>query len=104
MLDAGVLSFREWAMKETLPLAVLHEAVLQFLRGRGDIAVCGAHAVNAYVAEPRMTQDIDVLATHADFGRDFVHFSPGGNWSRKTSNRLTMKPTPIGKRLATLTL
>lgn len=65
MLNAGVLSFREFVMHEPLPLATLHEAVLQFLRGRADIAVFGAHAVNAYTSEPRMTQDVDVMALHA---------------------------------------
>lgn len=65
MLNAGVLSFREWAMKETLPLAMVHDAVLQFLRGRDDAAIFGAHAVNAYADEPRMTPDVDVMSLHA---------------------------------------
>src|SRR5512132_3864708 len=65
MLNAGVLTFKEFAMREPLPLATIHEAVLGFLRGREDVVVFGATAVNAYVAEPRMTQDIDLMSTRA---------------------------------------
>lgn len=53
-------------MREQLPLATIHDAVLDFLRGRSDAVVFGAQAVNAYVSEPRMSQDIDLLSTHAD--------------------------------------
>lgn len=52
-------------MREPLPLAQIQEAVLEFLRGRDDAAMFGAQAVNAYVGEPRMTQDIDLLSTRA---------------------------------------
>lgn len=52
-------------MAESLPLATLHAAVLDFLQGRDDAALFGAQAVNAYVGEPRMTQDIDLLSTRA---------------------------------------
>ena len=52
-------------MREPLPLATVHEAVLDFLRGRDDVVVFGATAVNAYVAEPRMTQDIDLMSPRA---------------------------------------
>ena len=52
-------------MREPLPLATLHEAVLEFVRGRDDVVVFGATAVNAYVSEPRMTQDIDLMSTRA---------------------------------------
>lgn len=65
MLDAGVLTFREFAMGEPLPLCTVHGAVLEFLRGRDDAILFGAHAVNAYVDEPRMTQDIDLLSPRA---------------------------------------
>ena len=65
MFDAGTLMFREFAMGEPLPLANIQNAVLEFLRHRDDGVVLGAQAVNAYVAEPRMTQDIDVLSTRA---------------------------------------
>ena len=53
-------------MREPLPLATVQQAVLEFLRGRDDVVVFGAQAVNAYVNEPRMTQDLDLLSTHAD--------------------------------------
>jgi hypothetical protein len=65
MLNAGVLTFKEFVMREPLPLAAIHEAVLEFLRGRDDVLVFGATAVNAYVDEPRMTQDIDLMSTRA---------------------------------------
>jgi len=65
MLNAGALTFQEFTMHETLPLASIHEAVLEFLRDRDDVVLFGAHAVNAYVKEPRMTQDVDLLSIHA---------------------------------------
>jgi hypothetical protein len=65
-LNAGALTFEEFAMREQLPLATIHDAVLELLRGRNDVVVFGAQAVNAYVSEPRMSQDIDLLTTHAD--------------------------------------
>jgi hypothetical protein len=65
MLGEGALTFREFVMSEPLPLATLHDAVLEFLRGRDDAVLFGAQAVNAYAAEPRMTQDVDVISTRA---------------------------------------
>src|SRR6185295_8549220 len=65
MFDAGTLTFQEFAMSEPLPLATIQNAVLEFLRDRDDGVVFGAQAVNAYVSEPRMTQDVDVLSTRA---------------------------------------
>jgi Nucleotidyl transferase AbiEii toxin, Type IV TA system len=65
MLNAGTLTFKEFAMREKLPLATIHDAVLEFLRGRDDVVVFGAQAVNAYVSEPRMSQDIDLVSTRA---------------------------------------
>lgn len=53
-------------MREPLPLATIHEAVLEFLRGRDDVVVFGATAVNSYVDEPRMTQAIDLMSTRAN--------------------------------------
>lgn len=64
-LNAGILTFKEFAMREQLPLATIHDAVLEFLRGRDDVVVFGAQAVNAYVDEPRMSQDIDLVSTRA---------------------------------------
>ena len=52
-------------MGEQLPLAVIQEAVLEFLRDRNDVVLFGAQAVNAWVNEPRMTQDIDLLSYRA---------------------------------------
>lgn len=52
-------------MKEPLPLARIHDAVLDFIRNRDDAVLFGAQAVNAYVEEPRMTQDVDILSTRA---------------------------------------
>ena len=66
MFGADVLTFREFMMHEPLPLATLHNAVLEFLRGRDDVVLFGAQAVNAYVAEPRMTEDIGLLSTQAE--------------------------------------
>ncbi len=52
-------------MGEQVPLAMIQEAVLEFLRDRNDVVIFGAQAVNAWVNEPRMTQDIDLLALEA---------------------------------------
>jgi Nucleotidyl transferase AbiEii toxin, Type IV TA system len=65
MFGDGALTFREFAMREPLPLATIHDAVLEFLRGRDDAVLFGAQAVNAYVKEPRMTQDVDIASTRA---------------------------------------
>jgi hypothetical protein len=56
-------------MREPLPLATIHDAILEFLRNRDDAVLFGAQAVNAYVDEPRMTQDVDILSTR---GREFA--------------------------------
>src|SRR5207247_1855264 len=65
MFGDGSLTFREFAMREPLPLATIHDAVLEFLRGRDDAVLYGAQAVNAYVDESRMTQDVDVMSPRA---------------------------------------
>ena len=65
VLGEGTLTFREFAVKEKLPLSGIHNAVLEFLQGRDDAVVYGAQAVNAYVDEPRMTQDVDILSDRA---------------------------------------
>ncbi len=62
MLGADALSFQEFMNRESLSIATLHGAVFAFLRDRQDIVVFGAQAVNAYTEEPRMTQDIDIMA------------------------------------------
>ena len=65
MLNAEVLTFQEFAMNEPLPLSKIQGAVLEFLQGRDDAVLFGAQAVNAYVSEPRATQDVDILSTRA---------------------------------------
>jgi len=61
----GSLTFREFIMREPLPLATIHDAVLEFLRGRDDAVLYEAQAVNAYVDEARMTQDVDIQSSRA---------------------------------------
>ncbi|MBI2877363.1 MAG: nucleotidyl transferase AbiEii/AbiGii toxin family protein [Candidatus Tectomicrobia bacterium] len=65
MFNASILTFQEFVMREPLPLATIQQAVLEFLQGRDDVVVFGAQAVNAYVDQPRMTQDIDLLSPRA---------------------------------------
>src|SRR5690606_25917812 len=65
MLNADVVSFREFVMHEPLPLSKVQEAVLEFLQGRNDAILFDAQAVNAYVDEPRATQDVDIISTRA---------------------------------------
>ncbi len=65
MLNSEILTFREFIMREKLPLATIQSAILEFLRGRDDAVVFGAQAVNAYVSEPRMSQAIDLLSPRA---------------------------------------
>jgi hypothetical protein len=57
-----MLTATEFHMREPLPLHRVHAAILEFCIGRSDIAVFGAQAVNVYVSEPRMTQDVDLLS------------------------------------------
>ena len=66
MFDAGTLTFQEYIMAEPLPLATIQQTVMDFLKERDDAVVFGAQAVNAYVAQPRMTQDVDLLSTRAE--------------------------------------
>ena len=65
MFNADTVTFQEFMTRESLPLATIHNAMLEFLRGRDDAVVFGAQAVNAYVSEPRMTEDINLLSTRA---------------------------------------
>ena len=65
MLNADVISFREFVMHEPLPLSTIQGAVLEFLQGRDDAVLFGAQAVNAYVDEPRATQDVDIMSPRA---------------------------------------
>ena len=65
MLGETFLTIREFAMKDPHPASEVHRIVLEFLQGRTDAAVFGAHAVNAYVREPRNTVDVDIQSTRA---------------------------------------
>lgn len=65
MLNADVLSFQEFVTHEPLPLSTIQGAVLEFLQGRKDAVLFGAQAVNAYVSEPRATQDVDIMSNRA---------------------------------------
>jgi len=53
-------------MNETVPISLIQEAVLEFMQDRDDAIVFGAQAVNAYVDEPRMSQDVDIMALNAE--------------------------------------
>lgn len=64
-IGTDILTFREFMTQESLPLSTLHTAVFEFIRERDDVVMFGAQAVNAYVGEPRMTQDVDLLAVQA---------------------------------------
>ncbi len=66
MFTPGILTFREFMTHESLPLATIHQTVLEFLRERSDVVLFGAQAVNVYVDEPRMSQDVDLLTHDAD--------------------------------------
>ena len=52
-------------MNEPRPLATIQRAVLEFLCNRTDAVLFGTQAVNAYVDQPRMTQDVDILSNRA---------------------------------------
>jgi len=65
MLGDGSLSFQEFARRELIPLARIHDAVLEFLCGRHDAVLTGAHALNAHVDESRMSEDVDILSPRA---------------------------------------
>jgi hypothetical protein len=75
MFGDGALSFQEFIMKEPLPLARIQEAIFEFLRGREDAVMFGAQAVNAYVRERRMTEDVDIMSTRgADLAEELREF------------------------------
>jgi hypothetical protein len=59
------LTLREILMREPLPLSEIQDAVVHFLKGRADAVLFGAQAVNVYVNETRMSEDVDVLSTDA---------------------------------------
>ena len=65
MFNADTLTFQEFSMAEELPLSTVQQEILEFLRGREDVVLFGAQAVNAYIGQPRMTQDVDLLSVRA---------------------------------------
>ena len=59
-------TFREFAMKEPLPLAKIHEIGFANSCAIEMTRCCSVvHAINAYVDEPRMTQDADAMSPRA---------------------------------------
>ncbi len=62
MFGDGALTFREFAMREPLPLATIHDAVLEFLRDRTDAVLSGGEAVNAYVEKSQLTDDMEIMS------------------------------------------
>ena len=124
MFNAGALTFQEFMMRETLPLAKIQNALLEFLRGRDDAVMFGAQAVNAYVKEPRMTQDLNLLSVCADElaqelkdylkdrfhiavqvrrvgkGRGYRLFQIQKNGSRDLVDLQSVEMLPLSKRIA----
>jgi hypothetical protein len=64
LVDTG-LTFREIIMNEPLPKGLIQQAIFDFLTSRTDAAVFGAMAVNAYIDERRMTEDVDIVSPRA---------------------------------------
>jgi hypothetical protein len=64
LVDTG-LTFREIIMNEPLPKGAIQQAIFDFLTSRTDAAVFGAMAVNAYIDERRMTEDVDIVSPRA---------------------------------------
>jgi hypothetical protein len=65
MFGDGPLTFQEFATREPHPVAMIHDGVLEFLRGRKDAVLQGGQAVNAYVTESRWTEDVDIASPRA---------------------------------------
>jgi hypothetical protein len=63
-VDTG-LTFHEIIMNDPLPKGIIQQAVVDFLHGRDDAAIFGAMAVNAYIDERRMTEDVDIVSNRA---------------------------------------
>ncbi len=64
LVDTG-LTFREIIMNDPLPKGIIQQAVIDLLHGRDDAAIFGAMAVNAYVDERRMTEEVDIVSIRA---------------------------------------
>jgi nucleotidyltransferase AbiEii toxin of type IV toxin-antitoxin system len=61
-----MLTAAEYLMDERPLLSEIQGAVLDLCRSRRDVVLFGAQAVNVYVATPRMSQDVDLLAEDAE--------------------------------------
>jgi hypothetical protein len=96
MFGDGPLTFREFMTREPLPLATIHDAVLEFLRGRDDAVLYGAQAVNAYADESRMTQDVDIASTRA---KDLAEELPQFLHERFRIAELKTDEGPVAERL-----
>lgn len=61
-------------MGEPLPLHRVHAAIFDFCRDRPGLVIFGAQAVNSYVRDPRMTQDVDIFsATPKETAGELAH-------------------------------
>jgi hypothetical protein len=63
-IDAG-LTFHEITMNEPLPKGTIQQAVVDFLSGLDDAALVGAMAVNVYIDERRMTENVNIVSPRA---------------------------------------
>ena len=84
-------------MKEAVPLSEIQQFVLEFLCDREDAAVFGAQAVNAYVDEPRMSQDVDILTLNAQ--RLAEEIRAGLNVKFNIAVRVRTVPSGLGYRV-----
>src|SRR5277367_137795 len=68
MLNNIPITIQEVMSNNRPTITEIFEVVLGYLRGRDDVVVFGAHAVNDYLDEDvrRTTGDIDIMSTHAD--------------------------------------
>ncbi len=74
LIDTGP-TFREIVMNDPLPKGTIQQAVFDYLRDRDDAAIFGAMAVNAYVDERRMTEDVNIISTRAsDFAEELKQY------------------------------
>jgi len=91
------LTFRKFTMKEAVTLAEIQQFVLEFLCDREDAAVFDAQAVNAYVDEPRMSQDVDILTLNAE--RLAEEIRAGLNLRFNITVRVRSVPSGLGYRV-----
>jgi hypothetical protein len=59
-----MLTATELFMHEPVPIHRVQEAIFAFCRGRADVVVFGAQAVNVHAPVARMTQDVDLFSAH----------------------------------------